>query len=164
MAEGNFRVVFDCNVFWRAFFFKAGVGNDCKRLIDDAIVEHFVSADTIEELVDVLTREETLNKFPHYSSDDVKDFVWEIVAASTLVGKVPSATALPRDPDDEPYLNLAVAVAADYLVTLDRDLLDLMTGIDVESKQFRQRFRHLKIVKPDEFLRIVFEREIPLRP
>ena len=33
---------------------------------------------------------------------------------------------LARDPDDEPYLNLAIAVSADYLVTRDNDMLDLM--------------------------------------
>ena len=37
---------------------------------------------------------------------------------------------------------------ADYLVSRDKDLLDLMTGTELESKQFRQRFRFLNIVDP----------------
>ena len=32
----------------------------------------------------------------------------------------------PRDPDDEPYLNLAIKAKADFIVTRDKDLLDLM--------------------------------------
>ncbi|MGH9949706.1 MAG: hypothetical protein ACRD6X_21265 [Pyrinomonadaceae bacterium] len=61
-------------------------------------------------------------------------------------------------------MNLAIAVNADYLVTTDRDMLDLMTGIDLESKQFRQRFRGLKIVHPNEFLKLMSELELSLRP
>ncbi len=37
---------------------------------------------------------------------------------------VPRTVALTRDTDDEPYLNLAVASGARYLVTWDRDTLE----------------------------------------
>ena len=50
----------------------------------------------------------------------------------------PSVFAYPRDPKDEPYVNLAVAAAADYVVTRDKDLLDLMTGHTDEAKAFRR--------------------------
>lgn len=164
MEKNKPRVVFDCNILWRAFFFETGIGSACVRLIFERSIDHFVSADTIEELLDVLTRNEMSAKFPSYSIADVTGFVGKIVGASTLAKNVPAVTTLVRDPDDEPYLNLAASITADFLVTLDRDLLDLMTGTDVESKQFRQRFRHLKIVKPDEFLQIIIDRELPLKP
>lgn len=45
-------------------------------------------------------------------------------------------------------MNLAIAAAADYLVTRDQDLLDLMTGHAAECKNFRQRFRNVKVVDP----------------
>jgi predicted nucleic acid-binding protein len=53
----------------------------------------------------------------------------------------------PRDPDDEPYVNLAVAAGARYLVTRDKDLLDLM-----EDADFRRRFATLAILDPAAFL------------
>jgi predicted nucleic acid-binding protein len=53
------------------------------------------------------------------------------------------------------YLNLAIAAKAAFLVSRDRDLLDLMTGHDAESKQFRQRFRFLKVMEPGDFLKEV---------
>lgn len=40
-----------------------------------------------------------------------------------IVPEPPKVWKLPRDPDDEVYLDLASAVGADYLVTRDRDLL-----------------------------------------
>ena len=52
------------------------------------------------------------------------------------------------------YINFAVEAKADYIVSRDNDLLDLMTGHTKECKEFRQRFRLLKVVDPLEFLKI----------
>jgi predicted nucleic acid-binding protein len=60
-----------------------------------------------------------------------------------------------RDIDDEPYLKLAIEAEANYLVSRDKDLLDLMTGYDNECKEFRQRFRSLAVIEPIEFLTAV---------
>ncbi len=156
------RVVFDCNVFWRAYFSRMGVGHKCYLLIVDGKIDHFVSSATVDEMIEVLSREDTLAQFPEYNLNDVAGFVKYVVSISTLVKNVPNKVKLPRDVDDEPYLDLAIESEADFLVTTDRDLLDLMTGTDTESKQFRQRFRNLKIVRPDEFLQIVSEDELSL--
>jgi predicted nucleic acid-binding protein len=56
------------------------------------------------------------------------------------------------DPTDEPYLDLAAAVKADYLVTRDEDLLTLMTGHSAFCKEFRQKTRPLAILDPVMFL------------
>ena len=40
-----------------------------------------------------------------------------------------------------------------YIVSRDKDLLDLTTGTTVECKEFRQRFRPLKVIEPLDFLR-----------
>jgi putative PIN family toxin of toxin-antitoxin system len=55
--------------------------------------------------------------------------------------EVPRTLTLPRDPKDEPYLNLALAVGAQYLVSRDKDLLDLMN-----DGSFRQRYPDLTIL------------------
>lgn len=54
------------------------------------------------------------------------------------------------------YINLAVEAAAAYLISRDKDLLDLTTGHTDECKDFRRRFKFLKIVVPEEFLERVF--------
>jgi predicted nucleic acid-binding protein len=58
----------------------------------------------------------------------------------------------PRDPSDEPFLNLAIEVQADYLISRDPDLLDLMKWDKEAGREFQQRFRFLKIVTPEVFL------------
>ena len=76
------------------------------------------------------------------------------------IENVPPKFRYERDPDDEPYINLAVEVKADFIVSRDRDLLDLMTDFAIEAKEFRQRFRPLKVVEPKEFLQIIEAKEI----
>ena len=70
-----------------------------------------------------------------------------------MVKEVPRTFEYSRDAKDEPYLNLAIVARANFLVSRDKDLLDLMAGHDLESKQFRQRFRFLKIIEPVGLLR-----------
>ena len=71
---------------------------------------------------------------------------------ATLIRQVPKRFVYERDPKDEPYINLAVATKADYLVTRDNDLLDLMKWDTEEGRGFQKRFRFLKIVTPEVFL------------
>ena len=64
-----------------------------------------------------------------------------------------------RDPKDEKYINLAVEAEVYYIVSRDKDLLDLMTGHTDECKDFRRRFRPLRVIDPAEFLTIVLPKE-----
>ena len=67
----------------------------------------------------------------------------------------PSAYALPRDPNDEPYLNVAIAANATFLVSRDLDLLDLM-----QDATFRQQFPSLTILDPVAFLQVMANRDL----
>jgi predicted nucleic acid-binding protein len=60
---------------------------------------------------------------------------------------------LSRDPDDEPYLNLAIESGAQFLVTLDRDLLDLMNWNTDEGRDFQSRYPNLTILDPVSFMK-----------
>lgn len=55
-----------------------------------------------------------------------------------------------RDPKDNPFLSTAGAGRAKFLVTNDRDLLDIPEG---EKRKFKFR-----IITPRAFLKIYFER------
>jgi predicted nucleic acid-binding protein len=65
-----------------------------------------------------------------------------------MLTAVPEVFKLERDPKDERYLNLALASSASYLVTWDRDLLDLM-----DDEAFRLQFPQLTILEPPALLR-----------
>ena len=72
-----------------------------------------------------------------------------VTPIAELWRSVPRIQTYGRDADDEPYLNLAIAAEADYVVTRDNDLLALATDHSIEARQFRQlTHNRLKIVTP----------------
>ena len=62
---------------------------------------------------------------------------------AVVLTEIPKAFTLARDPKDEPYLNLALAAGARYLVTRDKDLLDLMSDTFLgEAQDAKTQRRH----------------------
>jgi predicted nucleic acid-binding protein len=82
----------------------------------------------------------------------VSQFVQAIERRATLIPEVPRRFAYSRDPKDEPYINLALAAGAKYLVTRDHDLLDLCQPANPEGERLRQIAPDIRIVDPARFL------------
>lgn len=160
MPGRRIRAVFDCNVFWQIFFSVRGIAASCWELVTNGTIELFVSPAVLNEVQDVLTRPETRARFTKATVQSVAAFLDEILENSIFVHPVESHFRYARDPKDEPYINLAVQAEADYIVSRDKDLLDLMTGFDNESKEFRKRFRPLSIIEPEMLLEIVREAKL----
>jgi uncharacterized protein len=79
-----------------------------------------------------------------------------------LLENVPQAFRLPRDPKDEPYVDLAIAAKAAFLVTWnDRHLTYLMRKDTPEGINFCQRFPDVRIVNPIEFVSAIRTEESP---
>ncbi|MHB1559977.1 MAG: putative toxin-antitoxin system toxin component, PIN family [Isosphaeraceae bacterium] len=72
----------------------------------------------------------------------------EVEQVGKLVEDVPRAFEYPRDPKDEPYINLAIAAQAVYLASRDRDLLDLMNDLT-----FTSQFPGIRVLDPAAWLR-----------
>ncbi len=153
------RVVFDCNVLLQAAAREKSVAAKCLNLAESGLVQLYVSREVLDEAEEVLNRPEIRAHFPDLSDEIVGAFLRRLQKLSVLVRLVPKAFSYSRDEDDEPYINLAVAAGADFIVSRDRDLLDLMTGYNNECKEFRQRFRSLKVVEPIEFLKLLEKSE-----
>lgn len=152
------RTIFDCNTFLQAAINEKSLAGNCYRLVEERTVELFVSQDVLDEIEEVINRPHIRERFDTLTDERIENFLNSIKDLAVIVRKVPKTFSLPRDIDDEIYINLAVEAEADFIVTRDKDLIDLMSGFDLESKQFRQKFRPLKIVQPLEFLRIVEEK------
>jgi|SRR5579884_1885476 len=141
------RAVFDCMVYLQAVLNESGPAFACFRLVDDGRVTLCASAETLAEVRDVLTRPALQRKFRQLTPERVEAFLRNVQAKAVVLDAVPPAVSHPRDPDDEPYLNLAVAAGARFLVSRDKDLLDLMLDAD-----FRGRFPDLTVLDPVAFL------------
>lgn len=117
------------------------------------LVQLFVSSEVLLEIEDVLNRPEVRACFPNLSDEIVGAFLKRLRTFSDFVSNVPRTFIYSRDEDDESYINLAVEVSPDFIVSRDRDLLDLMTGYTDDCKEFRQRFRTIKVIEPVDLLR-----------
>jgi predicted nucleic acid-binding protein len=82
-------------------------------------------------------------------TDEMADgLVGNVERISRILYDVPLVYEYPRDPKDEPYINLAIAAGADYITSRDNDLLDLMHDAD-----FTCRFPGIKVLDPVSLLR-----------
>lgn len=153
------RAVFDCMVFLQGAGRPAGPARACFRLVEEDQVTLCLSAAILAEVRDVLTRPKTQRRFPLLSPEWVETFVQNVESKAVVLTDIPQALTLVRDPKDQPYLNLALAAKAHYLVSRDKDLLDLMT-----EAGFRQRCPDLTILDPVTFLRAIARPEQPEQP
>lgn len=157
------RLVFDCNVFLQALLNPNGVAAKCVESVRDGQAKLFVSKATLEEVRDVILRPNILSHLPDADEFQIEAFIEYITSISTFVDSVPHTFDFQRDPKDEIIIDLAACAEADYIISRDKDLLDLMTGYTDECKNFRRRFRGLKVVNPVEFLAIVEEKDLSVK-
>jgi predicted nucleic acid-binding protein len=110
----------------------------------------------LAEVRDVLSRPNIRKRFPLLTQESVDEFLGNVGGKAILVDHVPSVFFLPRDPKDEPYVNLAIAARASYLVSRDKDLLALMG-----DESFRSTYPTLTILDPVAFLDAIAKQDAP---
>jgi uncharacterized protein len=138
--------VYDCNVFFQAFVGR-GPAKAILALAEEKVVTLFVSPPIVEESRGVLLRSGFRSKYPKITDERVAEYFGRIAEFATTLKDVPRAYSFPRDPDDEPYLNLAIAAEASFLVSRDKDMLSLM-----QDDGFRSQYAFLTILDPKAFL------------
>lgn len=148
----NEPVVFDCMVYLQAVTSLKSPSRACFALAESGLVQLHTSELILDEIYEFLTRPTTLSRFPQLTTDAVEVFINWVRSFATVATVVPRQVSYPRDPDDEPYLNLAIATQASNLVSRDKDLLDLMSSNDEFSMAFRKQFPSLQIVDVIAFL------------
>ncbi|MFM1902804.1 MAG: hypothetical protein RLZZ440_704 [Planctomycetota bacterium] len=115
------RVVLDTNVLVSALLFHTGSLAWLRHAWHAEAIRPLASRDTTTELLRVLS-------YPKFglTADEREDLLGDYLPWCETV-TVPGRTRIPecRDPFDRPFLSLAVAAAADALITGDKDLLAL---------------------------------------
>lgn len=99
----------------------------------------------LDELIGVLTRDKIWKRFA-LTEETVNTFINSIVKHGEKV-EVMTVVDVCRDPDDNILLALALDGTADYIVSGDKDLLDLT------------QFQNIPILKPAEFLKMFEEQK-----
>jgi len=127
------KVVFDTNVFVRALINPKGIN---ARLI--LSLSRYVLVMSAAEVGEVLARPGVLDDTAIRKLDVER--VLELLRRAPMVSPTAAVTVC-RDPDDNKFLEAAIAAGAAYLVTSDKDLRDL------------GEYEGVKIRLPVEFLR-----------
>jgi putative PIN family toxin of toxin-antitoxin system len=152
MPELTPRVVFDCNLFVQGIANRNSPARKALRLFFNGDISLFVSEPIIREVRDVLNRAEIRKLLPGINDRIVNAFLSKLEAKAILIVNVPEEFHYDRDSDDEMYINLAIVANATYLVSRDKDLLDLMTTSTDVARQFRSRYPFLRILKAADFI------------
>jgi len=152
MPERTPRVVFDCNLYVQGIANRNSPARKALRLFFNGEISLFVSEPIIQEVHDVLNRGELRKLLPAVNDRIVNAFLTKLEAKAILITNVPEEFHYERDPDDEMYINLAIVTNATYLVSRDRDLLDLMSKHTDLATEFQLRYPFLRIMKAPEFI------------
>ena len=138
------RAVLDANVIISALIRPdSAPGRILRAAVQEASVRMLTSEPLLAELRAALEYPR-LQRYLKMSKQDKEEFVilLEQIAEPVRIADHP-APGVCRDPDDEPYLQTALAGRADYIVSGDGDLLDLKGA------------EHIPIVTPADFGRIL---------
>jgi putative PIN family toxin of toxin-antitoxin system len=138
------RAVLDTTALVSAFL-SARPGGAAFELLQFAYAGRFelvLSEPILTEVADVVLTRPHLRTRYRYTDNAVAAYVNGLRRAATIVTDLPQLSVV-RDKTDDIILATAVAAAADYLCTRDRDLLDL------------QRYHETVIVPPEELLALI---------
>ena len=116
------RVVLDTNIVLSALVFTQGRLAPLRRAWQQGQCRPLASSDTVAELVRALAYPK-FRLSPGEQQELLADYLPYCIAVPPPAK--PPRVPVCRDPGDVPFLQLAVAGKADYLVTGDRDLLAL---------------------------------------
>lgn len=151
----KYLVIFDTVMLVQSTISPQGPARKCLTYFEQGKISIAVSRQTLAELKDVLSRPYIRQRYEHITDKIVAALVQLLSYRGIYVGNVGNHFTYPRDLNDEPYLNLAIEVSADYLISRDNDLLDLMNWNQEAGREFQKRFRFLRIVTPEQFLRVM---------
>ncbi len=133
------RVIFDTNI-WIAYL----ITNSFKE-IDSLILKGEIrlifSKQLLEEFLEVIVRP----KFKKYFTPDKLTPVLDFIKTNADFVEVVTSQDLCRDKKDNFLLDLAVDSDADFLVTGDKDLLELKGMLKTEIVEWNEFLEKLKI-------------------
>ena len=114
------RVILDCMVFIQAVADEKSPAGRLLELLDEEKLTLYVSKLILAEVRYVLNRSDVRASLRELTDVAVEALFERLAHRATLIRQVPRRFIYPRDPKDEPYINLAVATKADYLVSRDK--------------------------------------------
>lgn len=129
------RVVIDTNIFVSSFF-----GGNPRKVIDLWKKEKIIlclSKEILDEYIEVLQR------IGLEDENELKELISLFARGFNILftAKTPKISIVKNDPDDDKFIECAVALKADVIITGDKALHDVI------------EYEEIKILTPQQFLR-----------
>lgn len=103
----------------------------------------FSAEEILQESRRVLIEEQRIRKKYHYTDEQVERFIERTRVTALMAKGIPEISVIKRDPKDDKVLACALAAQVHYIVSRDKDLLDLKS------------YRGIRMIKPEEFIHLV---------
>jgi len=133
------KVVLDANVLISAYFWRGNPHTIFNRVVDGSDIM-FIT----DEIIDELGRTIRKPRF-HAGAEQINDYLTGIAGLGKKITISPRdrINGVCRDPDDEKYIECAIACNADYIISGDKDLLCL------------KRYNNVGIISARDYLYII---------
>lgn len=151
MSSTDFRLILDTNIVVRGFSNLQSSSGQILRACQRRQVIPLLSRAILSEYRSIVRRPAILENYPELEHPRAGDAIERLLYVSEFHRRVGASFLFPRDPKDSPFVELAIAASATYLITTDKDMLSLVGGRDDASKRFRQRTA-TRVVRPEDFI------------
>ena len=151
------RLVLDTNTLLSGMANQHSASGQLLALCENRRAVLLMSRPVQAEYRRVLGSTEMLRRNPQITQEAIELVLRRFRFVGEYLGHIKARFRFDRDPDDEPFIELAIDGSASHLVTNDNDLLSLVRGHDEAAKRFRQRLPALRVLRAGEFIR-EFER------
>ncbi|MBU0957394.1 MAG: putative toxin-antitoxin system toxin component, PIN family [Nanoarchaeota archaeon] len=134
------KIVLDTNVWLSAIFWEG----EASRIIEKnkKNIKILTSEKILSEIISVLSREAKFQKYIFDLKLNIEDLLRTILSISKLIETKTKLEIVKADPKDNIILETALDGKADYIVSYDKHLLNMI------------EFRNIKIITPGEFLKL----------
>lgn len=136
------KVVFDTNVWLSAVFWDGEASKLVKKSINNK-TEILISKDILSEVVYILNSEQKFQNFLENRKQSIENIVKGIILVSNLIEVRTKLELIKEHPKDNIILELAFDGKADFIVSYDKHILNML------------EFREIKILTPEEFMRML---------
>ena len=133
------KVIIDTNIYISAFVFDKAILN----LTSFSLLKGYVciSDEIYAELIDKFLKGRVAKISKSFELTRAEEFI-ETIKNQAHFTQVTETVTICRDPKDNKFLELAKTISAEYIISGDKDLLDLKT------------FENTIITKPSEFSKL----------
>ena len=126
-----------------AFLTKAGPSREILHEVQAGAFSICVAEEILDETQRVLLEYPRIRKHYRYSDEAVTDYINLLRVVAQVIANLPKIKAVVRDPNDDMIIACRLKAKAQYIVSRDKDLLDL------------ESYEQISMISPEAFLKLL---------